>query len=187
MAHRFSFRLRCAALGLPGVLAATLPACSGSGDALGPDPAPPHQNPPPPPPPPPAPAPEPPQQPLVAGSYALATINGSTPGQLVTIANPDGLIIGLYRFDAGTSLDVDPLQAWSLDLQFTDDKQNFAISDGGDMTWTAAAGGIALHFRSEVFGDAFEGLAANGHLTFEYDFDGDGRSDTVFGFARTGD
>jgi hypothetical protein len=191
MVHRVTRRLRCAALGLPAVLALTLPACAGGKDVTAPDFDPPHEDPAPlphePAPPPPPPPPPPQQQPSVAGTYALATINGSTPGQLVSIANPDGILIGLYRFQAGSSMRVDALQRWSLQLDFSDDKQSFVIGDEGDLVWSAGDEGIALHFRSATYGDAFEGLARNGLLTLEYDFDGDGRPDTVFGFARTGD
>ena len=159
-----------------------LPACSADGGSTGPDRDPPQEDPAPPPPP--APAPQPP---TVAGTYALATINGSTPGQLVTLANPDGIVIGLYRFDGSTSLVVDALQAWSLGIRFSDDKQSFTIDDAGDLTWDDTGEGIALQFRSDVYGDAFTGLARNGLITLEYDMDGDGRHDTVFGFARPGD
>ena len=41
-------------------------------------------------------------------------INNSQPGQMVTVANPDGTVIGLYRFDAGTQLALDALQTFSL-------------------------------------------------------------------------
>ena len=192
MTHRIARRLRCAALGLPAVLALTLPACSADGGGTGPERDPPHEDPAPlphdpapaEPPPPPAPVP---QQPTVAGTYALATINGSTPGQLVTLANPDGIVIGLYRFDAGTSLVMDALQAWTLDLGFSDDKQSFTIDDTGDLVWDDSGDGIVLEFRSAVFGDVFTGLARNGLVTLEYDMDGDGRTDTVFGFTRIGD
>ena len=57
----------------------------------------------------------------VQGSYVLEQINKSQPGQLVTIANPDGTVIGLYRFEA-TTLVMDALQTFALELRYTDDK-----------------------------------------------------------------
>ena len=50
------------------------------------------------------------------GGYVLARINDSDPGKLVTIANPDGTVIGLYRFDPATTLDMDALQTFDLRL-----------------------------------------------------------------------
>jgi hypothetical protein len=186
MARRTSFRFLCATLGLPGLLALTLPACAGSSDALGPDPEPPHPNPPHhnPPPAPPEPGP---QQPIVAGRYVLLNINEAAPGQMVTLANPDGLVIGIYRFDPSTMLVVDPLQTWSLQLEYADDKQGFTLGDEGDLTWSAAENGIALNFRSVVYGDEFPGFAGNNIILLQYDFDGDGRLDTSFGFGRLDD
>lgn len=170
--------LRLAAL----ALAVLLGGCSGGrGGPTEPDPTPPGQGPLPPVPAPPAPEP----QPGVQGTYVLERINESEPGQLVTIANPDGLIIGLYRFEA-TTLTLDPLGTFALGLRFTDDKTPFAIDDAGEykQAGVPVEGGLALTFRSDVWGDSFTGVVQQEFMAIEYDFDGDGRHDTRFGFRR---
>ena len=172
-------------------LALVAAACSGGGDVTGPDPAPPDPTPqqpvpgPPPLPQDPGPQDPPPPPPIVAGGYTLVGINESEPGQLVTIANPDGMVVGLYRF-ATSTMDIDPLQTWTLELRYTDDKSELGISDAGDLTWATDAQGIVLHFDSEVYGDAFTGRAGNGLVELLYDFDGDGTAETTFTFARIG-
>ncbi|HYC33108.1 MAG TPA: hypothetical protein VEB59_12540 [Gemmatimonadales bacterium] len=172
-------------------LALIVAACSGDGDVTGPDPAPhdpqvPQQPLPGPQPVPQDPGPEdPPPPPIVAGGYTLVRINASEPGQLVTIANPDGIVVGLYRFTAST-MEIDPLQTWALELRYTDDKSDLGISDAGDMTWATDEQGILLHFDSEVYGDSFTGRAGNGLVAIRYDFDGDGTAETTFTFARIG-
>jgi hypothetical protein len=81
------------------VIALALAGCSSkSGDATGPNPEPPTDDP----------VPPTPNQGGVQGSYVLEQINGSQLGQLVTISNPDGRVIGLYRFQP-TTLIMDPL------------------------------------------------------------------------------
>ena len=50
---------------------------------------------------------DPPAQGGIQGTYVLTQINNSQPGQMVTVANPDGVVIGLYRFDAATTLTLD--------------------------------------------------------------------------------
>jgi hypothetical protein len=170
-------------------LAIVFAACSGGGDITGPDPAPqephvpaphvpvPHD------PDPEQPAPAPP---VVAGSYTLVRINESEPGKLVTIANPDGVVVGLYRFSAST-MQLDPLQTWSLALRYTDDKSELGIDDAGEFKWATDEQGLVLYFDSEVYGDSFGGRAGNGLAAILYDFDGDGTAETTFTFARTGD
>ena len=165
--------------------AMALAACSGEGrDATGPDPVPPGGDPQVPvPAPTPEPGPEP--QPGVQGIYVLAGINGWAPGRLVTIANPDGLVIGLYRFEA-TTLTLDALQQFELTLRFTDDKSPFAIDDAGEFKQAGPVteGGLPLAFSSAVYGDSFTGVALGSAVEIEYDFDGDGRHDTTFAFQR---
>jgi hypothetical protein len=152
-----------------------LAGCGGGRDATGPDPEPPGEEPGTP-----APAPG------VQGSYVLAQINASKPGQLVTIANPDGLVIGLYRFEA-TTMTLDPLQRFELALRFTDDKTPFAIDDAGEFKQAgpiSQEGALPLTFYSDVYGDQFTGVVLNSVVAIKYDFDGDGQLDTSFGFRR---
>jgi hypothetical protein len=103
-------------------LALALAGCSGkSGDATGPDVEPPPNDP----------GTPTPNHGGVQGSYVLEQINESRPGQLVTISNPDGTVIGLYRFQP-TTLIMDPLQTFALELRYTDDKTPGGIDDEGE-------------------------------------------------------
>jgi len=192
MPHRPTSLHRRVVYGLGCALALTLLGCSGGGgDATAPD-DPPGQNPAPAPGPTPDPAPDPqPQDPGqntgIAGSYTLVQINSSKPGQLVTIANPDGVVIGLYRFDAATRLSLDALQTFDMNLQFTDDKSQFELRDAGEFKQAGSAGGsLALTFTSTTYDDAFSAIATDGVVAINYDLDGDGQADTVFAFQRVG-
>jgi hypothetical protein len=81
-----------------------------------------------------------PEQHIVAGSYALGQINNQfTPGQNAALANPDGNLIGLYRFEESTSLVLEPLQTYTLVLNYRDEKGNYQLTDEGSSsgTWTA--------------------------------------------------
>jgi hypothetical protein len=170
-------------------LAVALAACSGgSNDPTGPGPGPGPEQPGPEPgvPGPGTPAPEEPaQSPGVQGNYVLERINQSEPGQLVTIANPDGLVIGLYRFEA-TVLTMDALQTFALALRYTDDKTQFVLDDAGEFKQAGpiSQGALPLTFSSDVYGDAFTGVALEDIVTINYDFDGDGQLDTSFAFRR---
>jgi hypothetical protein len=184
MIRRVTLFPRRASRVLIGALGLALAACSGGGgDATGPDPVPP-QNPPPgpeqPPPPP------PPQNAGITGTYVLVKINDSRPGQLVTVSNPDGSVIGLYRFDAQTTLTLDALQTFALQLRYSDDKSQFVLDDEGEFKGgnPREDGLLPLTFTSATYGDNFVGAAGNDVLGFAYDFDGDGRLDTTFDFAR---
>ena len=95
------------------------------------------------------------------------------------------MVVGLYRFTTST-MDIDPLQTWALELRYTDDKSDLGISDAGDMKWATDEQGILLSFDSEVYGDSFTGRAGNGLVAILYDFDGDGAAETTFTFARIG-
>jgi hypothetical protein len=165
-------------------LALGLAACSGKGgDATGPEPDPaPHD---PGPVPDPGPAPDPGSG--VQGHYVLAQINNSQPGQLVTMANPDGTVIGLYRFDAGTTLDMDALQTFDLRLRYTDDKEQYELPDEGEFKQAGpvSEGALPLTFTSASWDDAFTGVVLGDIVAIKYDFDGDGQPDTSFGFQRT--
>ena len=116
----------------------------------------------------------------------LAQINQSQPGQLVTIANPDGLVIGLYRFEA-TTMSMDALQTFALSLSYTDDKTQFSLDDAGEFKQAgpiSQEGALPLTFYSDVYGDQFTGVVLDGMVAIKYDFDGDGQLDTSFGFQR---
>ena len=176
------------ALALGCALGLTLAACSGGGgDATAPDPAPPTHDPGPTPDPTPAPTPGP-----IAGaqgSYTLEQINGSQPGQMVTIANPDGKVIGLYRFEAASTLEMNGLQTFSLQLRFTDDKDEYGLPDEGEFKQEGSVsqeGALPLTFSSTVYDDSFTGVVLGDIVAIKYDLDGDGQPDTSFGFRRAG-
>lgn len=184
--------LRRAVHRLTGALCLFLLACSGGGNPTGPggddpmdpvEPGPPHPFPNDP-----GPNDPGPTQPgrIIAGSYQLTLINGeSTPGQMVSVANPDGILIGLYRFQATTTLILDPLGAYSLSIEYSDDKASYRLDDAGAYKWSGATNGVTLVLTSETWGDVFEGAAAqNGAAAIWYDFDGDGRTDTQFEFQK---
>lgn len=168
-------RARCRAAAAI-ALALVLGGCGGGGDATGPEPDPPAQDPG-------VPAPSP----GVQGTYVLEQINNSQPGQLVTIANPDGLVVGLYRFEA-TALTMDALQRFTLGLRYTDDKTQYALDDDGDFVpaGPASEGALPLTFRSAVYGDSFTGVVLEDIVAIRYDFDGDGQPETSFAFRRAG-
>ena len=156
-------------------LALALTACSDkSGDAMGPNPEPPTND---------------PELPTpnagdVQGSYVLQQINGSGLGQLVTISNPDGEVIGLYRFQPTTLL-MDGLQNFTLELRYSDDQTPDGIDDEGNFKQAgpvAANGALPLTFSSSTYDDRFTGVALGNTVTIKYDFDGDGQLDTSFGF-----
>ena len=120
----------------------------------------------------------------VQGSYVLEQIDGSNLGQLVTISNPDGTVIGLYRFQP-TTLIMDGLQNFTLELRYTDDKTPDGIDDEGDFKQAgpvATDGALPLTFSSASYGDRFTGVVLGNHVTIKYDFDGDGQLDTSFRF-----
>jgi hypothetical protein len=185
--RRASWALACA-LGL------VLSGCGGGGDTTAPTPGPepiptpqPGPEPAPQPAPQPQPQPQPQPAPAIAGTYALIQINNSQPGQLVTIANPDGIVVGLYRFDAAMQLTVDEQQHFSLTVRYSDDKSQFGYDDEGEITPAGETGGsIALMFGSATWGDSFSGIYTDGVIAFSYDLDGDGRPDTTFAFQRVG-
>ncbi|HKT59795.1 MAG TPA: hypothetical protein VJQ46_07070 [Gemmatimonadales bacterium] len=189
--RRVPYALACA-LGL------ALAACGGGGDTTaptqdpvphpmpGPEPAPqPGPQPAPQPGPNPQPTPQPAPNPGIAGTYQLIQINNSQPGQLVTVANPDGSVVGLYRFANTTQLTVNGQGQFAVTFSYTDDKNQFALDDQGQVAEAGETGGsIALAFSSAIYGDSFQGIAVDGVIMFSYDFDGDGRTDTTFAFQR---
>jgi hypothetical protein len=126
-----------------------------------------------------------PGQQYVAGSYVLGQINNEfSPGQNVALANPDGSMIGFYRFDASTSLALDPLQTYTLVLNYGDEKGGYQITDEGEFKWRMEDGTMILTFESDTYGDSFLGQATDGLLAIQYDFDGDGAADTIFAFMQ---
>jgi hypothetical protein len=169
-------------------LALVLNACSGGGGGPTAPDQPPVQNPSSPVDPPPPPPPPPQGGAGITGTYVLIQINGSLPGQMVSVANPDGILIGLYRFDASTQLVLDPLQTFALAIHYQDDKGEYLLEDeGGFKNATPPSDqGVGLTFASAIYADKFTGAASDGLLGISYDFDGDGRLDTAFLFQRVG-
>lgn len=187
-------RFRRAAYGLAGALCAALLACSGaSGGPTAPD-APPDDGPPAPLP---APHPAPPEveppdhvpgppQPIenvISGTYVLARINDSEPGQTVTLTNPDGTVIGLYRFHQNTTLGLTERQTWSLSVHFQDEAESHDLEDQGTFK-RFGANLEELSFSSDTFGDLFPGRAQNAVAAIYYDIDGNGQGDTYLVFVR---
>lgn len=189
MLHRISF---LAVQGLLGALCAASVACSGgsSGPTDPADPVPPDDVPtipvplpPVEPPPTDDPGPPVPTDNVIWGTYMLAQINDSKPGQTVSLANPDGSVIGLYRFEELTTLAMTEDQDWTLVLHYADNGTPLDLEDSGFFKRT----GEFLHelaFQSHVYGDVFEGRARDGVAVIKYDFDGDGQPDTIFSFVR---
>ena len=100
--------------------------------------------------------------------------------------NPDGTVIGLYRFEAST-LTMDALQTFALELRYTDDKAPLGIDDEGEFKGAGpvtAEGAIPLTFYSAPYEDQFTGVVLGDFVALKYDFDGDGEMDTSFGFRR---
>ena len=195
MSRRLTIHSRRVFWALACALGLVLAACSGSsGDLAAPnDPGPP-QGPPPTQPPPNQPPPDQPpaqqpptQSPGITGTYVLTQINNSQPGQMVTITNPDGKVFGIYRFDATTQLTLDALQTFELQLRYRDEKGQYGYDDHGEFKSPGEVDGtLALSFTSADYDDAFTGIAVDGVVVIEYDFDGDGQIDTTFGFQRVG-
>jgi hypothetical protein len=102
---------------------------------------------------------------------------------MVTLANPDGRVIGLYRFQENTILGLTEQQTWTLSIHFADERGDHHIEDRGSFT-RHGEGGIELAFGSESFGDAFHGAADDGFALIQYDMDGDGAADTFLMFGR---
>ena len=201
MSRRLSLYTRRVPYALACALGLALAACGGGGDTTAPTPDPvPHPMPGPEPAPQPAPQPAPDPQPApqpdpqpapqpssIAGTYQLIQINSSQPGQLVTIAAPDGSVSGLYRFDAATQLTVDAENHFALTFRYTDDKSALGFEDQGQVLPQGETGGsTALLFGSFYYLDQFQGIAVDGVIMFSYDFDDDGVPETSFGFQRVG-
>jgi hypothetical protein len=121
------------------------------------------------------------------GNYVLERINGSAPGQLVTLTNPNGQVIGLLRFDAASTLELDRKQAFHLALRYTDDKEQQGIDDNGryDPAGPVSQDGwLPLTLSSAFYSDVFTAISQSNIVAIRYDFDGDGQLDTSFGFKR---
>lgn len=194
MAHHVRSGRRRVASALACALGLALVACGGGGDATAPEQVPPTQHPPaqqPPPEQPPAqePPPEqpPPEQPGVVGSYVLVQINNSQPGQMVTLSNPNGNVIGIYRFSGETTLSLDALQTFALSLRYSDEKGDYELGDHGEFKLAGQSENVlAFTFTSADWGDQFSGISTDGTVAIQYDFDGDGQADTMFAFQRVG-
>jgi hypothetical protein len=184
MVRCLSFLLRRVSHLLAGALCIALLACGGGGDATAPDPNPPQHDP--------APDPNPPDQPPppsegIVGTYALVVVNDSKPGQMVLLSNPDGAAIGLYRFDASTTLSLTATQGYTLTMKLEDDKNSYLLEDQGDFKWTGTDNGLlSLTFESGRDGRTYPGLGKPAGVVIKYDMDGDGAPDTVLGFERVG-
>jgi hypothetical protein len=185
MVRRISFLLHRAAHGLAAAVCIGLLACGGGGDATAPDPNPPQHDP--------APDPNPPDQPPppnegIVGTYGLVVVNDSKPGQMVLLSNPDGGAIGLYRFDASTTLSLTALGTYTVSMKLQDDKDNYEIYDEGEFKWSANGNLISLTFESARDGRKYPGMGspAEAAVAIKYDMDGDGNPDTVLGFERVG-
>jgi hypothetical protein len=93
-----------------------------------------------------------------------------------------------YALACSLELRLDPLQTFSLDILYPDDKGEYLLQDEGEFKGTTPPGdALGLSFTSTVFGDKFTGAAENGFVGIKYDFDGDGQLDTVFEFQRVGE
>lgn len=183
--RRHALATRRLALMVSYAIGLTLAACSGGDnhhDPTGPDPQPTPD---------PAPLPAPDPQPIpqggIQGTYQLERINDGEPGQLITIANPDGSVIGLYRFN-GSTIALDALQAFSLHLNYTDDTSQYELMDEGEFKQAGPSqnNALPLTFYSGTYGDRFAAVATQDFLLIHYDFDGDGQLETEFGFRRVG-
>ena len=120
------------------------------------------------------------------GRYALGAINDSRPGQMVLLSNPDGGAIGLYRFDGASDLQITDQHSYRLVLQFEDEKGSYQYDDQGVVDGTVDQdGGYILAFHSDTYGDSFGGRwTEDGTTSMQYDFDGDGETDTALVFSR---
>ena len=167
--------MRAPTMALACCLALAIAGCGGGGDLAAPTAPPPGQEP----------GDPPPAQGGVQGTYVLEQINDSKPGQLVTISNPDGTVIGLYRFEP-TAITLDALQTFDLALEFSDEKTAYHLDDHGEFKPAGPPDEDALRltFSSAVYGDSFLGVVLQDMVAIKYDFDGDGRPDTSFGFRR---
>ena len=175
-------RMRASAMALG--LALSMSACGGGssgGDVTGPDAGPPTNDP--------GPVVDPAPEPAwIQGSYVLEQINDSKPGQLVTIARTNGTVIGLYRFDPATTMTLDALQTFELQLRYSDDVKDYDIDDAGEFKGAGppSQGALPFTFYSAVYGDQFTGVVLGDFVAIKYDFDGDGQAETSFGFRRGG-
>jgi hypothetical protein len=163
-----------------GTLLLALAACSGGRDPTGPDQNPPGGDPPG------GEQQNPPPAGDVSGVYVLANVNDGNPGQTVMLSNPDGRVIGIYRFDSRQSkLTLNPDRTWTLSLAYEDDQHTAVLEDEG--TFAADQGQEdGFDFHSNRYGDDFHVLAKQGVAVIGYDFDGDGQIDTHFAFGRLG-
>lgn len=168
MHHGFRSRIRSIAQGSTAFLLLTLLACSGGGDATGPGAPPPV---------------DPPPADDISGTYVLAFINNGNPGQMLTLTNRDGTVIGLYRFDPRSELQLNADRTWTLSISYEDNGRNQYLEDEGTFD---PADPKNIVFHSDRFGDQFLGGAVRGVAAIGYDFNGDGQKDTIFGFGRLG-
>ena len=121
------------------------------------------------------------------GQLRPEQINNSQPGQLVTIANPDGTVIGLYRFDAAD--DAGHGRASDLRPPAPLHGRQGAVRAAGRGRVQAGrprvGGRTPSHVHLGHLDDAFTGVVLGDIVAIKYDFDGDGEAETSFGFQRT--
>ena len=188
MVRRLSLLLYRAVLGLTTALSLALVGCGGGSDATAPDPG--QHDPAPHPDPQPDPQPQPQPQPQpdagVPGTYGLVLVNGSKPGQMVLLSNPDGAAIGLYRFDAATSLTLSADHTYELTMRLADDKNTYLLHDTGNYEVTPNGEKLSLTFISQGDGGTYPGVSSGNGAVVDYDIDGDGTPETFLGFARIG-
>lgn len=94
--------------------------------------------------------------------------------------------IGLYRFDGASDLQITDQRGYRLVLRFEDEKGSYEYDDQGVVDGTVDQdGGYILAFHSDTYGDAFGGRwTEDGTTSMQYDFDGDGETDTALVFSR---
>jgi len=189
MVRRLATLLSRAALALTTALSLALVACGGGSDATAPDPNPNPGQHEPTPQPQPQPQPEPQPQPDAGlpGSYGLILINNeSKPGQLALLSDPDGTVIGLYRFDGSSSLTLNADHSYQLTMRLTDDKNTYLLLDEGHYQATPDGDRLSLTFMSAKTGGIYPGAGNAQGVAIKYDIGGDGIPDTVLGFVRIG-
>jgi hypothetical protein len=106
---------------------------------------------------------------------------------MVTLSNPGGVVIGIYRFDAASELTLDALQTFEMTVSYSDEKDQYGVQDAGEFKPAGESqGAVVLSFTSAVYGDQFTAAAIGDFIAIKYDLDGDGQLDTVLGFQRVG-
>jgi len=186
MVRRLSLLLCRTVLGLTTAFSLALTGCGGGGDATAPDPDPGQHDPAPHPDPQPQPQPQPQPDAGVPGTYGLVLVNGSQAGRMVLLSNPDGGAIGLFRFDAATSLTLSADHTYELTMRLADDKNTYLLHDTGNYEVTPTGEKLSLTFISQGAAGTYPGVSTGNGAVVDYDIDGDGTPETFLGFVRIG-